>query len=147
MPKEKRPGDDRPPDNHRVKIKSIDEALGFLFEGLLAANRLFVEKKDAGRHGVIEAINVVTQFLKFFEGTTDHCQPLTALSNALLSLEEGDVLSLLKQARSIPPPGNATKSWRWLRCTGFAKSGSTPIKLAKWLPKLRRQTQQERSQR
>jgi hypothetical protein len=43
MPKEKRPGDDRPPNNHRVKIKSIDEALGFLFRGLHEANQQFIE--------------------------------------------------------------------------------------------------------
>jgi hypothetical protein len=100
MPDEEKPGDDSAPD--RVEIKSINEALDFLLKGLLGANRLFVEEKDAGRRGVIEALNVVTQFLKFVESTTDHCQPLTALSNALLSLEEGDVLPLLKPAEGRP---------------------------------------------
>jgi hypothetical protein len=108
---EEKPGDHRPPDTDSVEIKSKDEALSFLFRRLWAANRLFVEKKDSGRRGVIEAINVVTQFLKFFEGTTDHCQPLTALSNALLSLEEGDVLALLAPAhRASRPPNSAARA-------------------------------------
>jgi hypothetical protein len=86
MPNEERPADDPSPDTDRVEIKSKDEALGFLFEGLAKANRLFVEEKDAGRRGVVEALNVVTEFLLFFQGTTDHRQPLTALLNAVMSL-------------------------------------------------------------
>jgi hypothetical protein len=138
---EQKPADVLSPNNNRVEIESINEALDFLFEGLLAANRLIVEERDAGRRGVIEALNVVTEFLSFFQGTTDHRQPFTYLLSALLSLEEGDVLPLLKQSagrsgrRPASPAGNATKPWRWLRCTGFAKPGSTPMKLAKWLPK------------
>jgi hypothetical protein len=45
MPKEKRPGDDRPPDNRRVKINSIGEAIGFLFRGLSEAGHQFAEDK------------------------------------------------------------------------------------------------------
>ena len=65
MPKEKRPGDDRPPDNHRVKIKSIDEALGILFSGLHEANQQFIEGEDAGRLGVIAAVSTTIEFLSF----------------------------------------------------------------------------------
>jgi hypothetical protein len=69
---------------------------------LAKANRRFAEGGEAGRHGVIEAINVVTEFLLFFQNTTDHRQPLTHLLNALLSLEEGDVLPLLKPRAGGP---------------------------------------------
>jgi hypothetical protein len=97
MTDEEKPGGDLPPDNNRGEI--IEEALGFLFEGLREANRLLKEEKDAGRHGVIKGFNVVTEFLSFFEGTHNHRQPFTHLLDALLSLDEGLVLPLLKQAR------------------------------------------------
>ena len=107
MSKEEKPGDDVPPDNHRVEIKSTEEALVFLFEGLREAYRLFEEGKDAARLGVIEALNVVIKFLSFFDGTIDHRQPLVSLINALASLEEGNVLPLLKPH---PRPGRRPAS-------------------------------------
>jgi hypothetical protein len=96
MPKEKRPGDDRPPNNHRVKIKSIDEALGFLFRGLHEANQQFIEGDNAGRLGVIAAVSTAIEFLSFFERTTDLRQPLIALLSAVMSLDDGNVPPLLK---------------------------------------------------
>jgi hypothetical protein len=69
------------------------------------------EEKDSGRHGVIKALNVVTEFLLRFEDTHDHRLPFTYLLDALLSLDEGLVQPLLKQARrprggrSPVPPG------------------------------------------
>jgi hypothetical protein len=97
MSKVEKPGDDVSPDNHRVEIKSIDEALGFLFRGLLDANRKFVEGEDAGREGAIAALNAVCEFLHSIPGTHDHLQPIVALLNALTSLEEGTVVPMLKQ--------------------------------------------------
>jgi hypothetical protein len=111
MSKEEKPSDDVPPENNRVEIKTIDEALGFFFRGLQKANRPFIEGKDAGRVGVIEALNVVIEFLSFFDGTIDHRQPLVSLINALVSLEEGNVLPLLKPH---PRPGRRPA----LRCQG-----------------------------
>jgi hypothetical protein len=99
MPDEEKPGEDASPDINRVEIKSTEEALVFLFDGLREAYRLFVEEKDAGRRGVIEALNVVTEFLRSSPGTTGHRQPFTHLLNALLSLDKGDVRPLLKPAR------------------------------------------------
>jgi hypothetical protein len=95
--KEEKPGDDVPADHHRVKNKSEGEALGFLFRGLYEANKQFIEGEDAGRRGVIEALIVVTEFLLFFQNTTDFRQPLVSLINALVSLEEGNVLPLLER--------------------------------------------------
>lgn len=119
---EEKPSDDSAPD--RVEINPINDAFDFLFEGLAKANRMFVEEKDAGREGAVAALNVVTKFLSFFQGTTDHRQPLTALLNAVMSLDEGLVLPLLKQARR-PRGGQSPASHaRGPRCTGFAKPGS-----------------------
>jgi hypothetical protein len=106
-----KPGEDSPPDSDRVEIKSAEDPLGFLFKGLQEANRLFVEGKDAGRVGVIEALNTVVQFLLVFEGTTNLRQPLLALLNALVSLNEGQVLPLLEpQSRSGRAPASAARA-------------------------------------
>jgi hypothetical protein len=141
MPKEKRPGDDVPPDNHRVKIKSINEALDFLFTRLWEANRLFAEGEDGGREGAIAALNCITEFLAFFEGTLDHRQPLIALLSAVMSLDDGNVPPLLKPipgpaGAPPPPPGKATRPWRQKQCAGFAKPGLTQKKPTQWLLKL-----------
>jgi hypothetical protein len=96
---EEKPGDDVPPDNHRVKIKSIGEALGFLFRGLHEANQRFIEGEDAGRLGVIAAVSTTIEFLSFFESTTDLRQPLTAMLNAVVSLDDGGLPPLLKPVR------------------------------------------------
>jgi hypothetical protein len=110
MSKEEKPDDDLAGDNNRVQIKSIDEALGSLFANLEEANRLFVAGKDAGRNGAIEALNAVVQFLLFFDGTTHLRQPLTALINALVSLNDGQVLPLLeRQRRSGRSPASAAR--------------------------------------
>jgi hypothetical protein len=124
-------GDDVPPNNNRIKIKSKDEALEFLFKALKVANSLFVEGKDAGRLGAIEALNSVVQFLMFFKGTTDLRQPFTALLNALENLNNGQVLPLLeRQRRSGRSPASAAKdshkalaecTVRRLRETGLGK--------------------------
>jgi hypothetical protein len=105
--KEEKPGDDVPPDNHRVKIKSIGEALGFLFRGLHEANQQFIEGEDAGRLGVIAAVSTTIEFLSFFESTTDLRQPLIALLSAVMSLDDGNVPPLLKPH---PRPGRRPAS-------------------------------------
>jgi hypothetical protein len=95
------------PDNNSVEIKS---RVGVLFAGLQEANRLFVEGKDAGRLGAIEALNTVAQFLLYFEGTTDLRQPFIALLNALVSLNDGQVLPLLEPyRRPSRPPASAVR--------------------------------------
>lgn len=118
MPNEERPGDDPSPDPDRVEIKSINEALGFLLRGLHEANQQFIEGKDAGRPGVIEALKVVTQFLKFFECTTDQSQPLVALLSAVMSLDDGNVPPLLKPARR-PRGGRSPDSAGRRSCQGL----------------------------
>jgi hypothetical protein len=113
MSKVEKPGDDVSPDNHRVEIKSIDEALGFLFRGLLDANRKFVEGEDAGREGAVASLNAVTEFLAFFEGTLDHRQPIISLLNALANLNDGNVLPLLNPGAAGPgrrPASHARES-------------------------------------
>ena len=67
-----------------------------LFAGLEQANRLFVERGDAGRLGVIAWLNAFDQFLSLFEGSIDLRQPGGALLNAFVSLNEGQRPPLLE---------------------------------------------------
>jgi hypothetical protein len=99
MSEDEKPGDDARPDTISVEIKSIEQALGFLFMGLQEANRLFVEREDSGRLGSIEALNAVVQFLRCFKDADLRCQPLTALLNALVSPNDGQVSALLQPHR------------------------------------------------
>jgi hypothetical protein len=68
-------------------------------DGLLAANRLFEKGNNGGRLGAIEALNAVCEFLHGVPGTHEHRQPIAALLNALVSLDEGNVLPLLAPAK------------------------------------------------
>src|SRR5262249_27172083 len=81
-----------------------------LLAGLEEANRLFVAGEDAGRRGVIAALNAVLQFLESYEGTIDHRQPIGELLNALLSLGQGQVLPLLKPRKRRKSEGRAPAS-------------------------------------
>jgi hypothetical protein len=102
MTDEEKPGYDSAPDC--VEIKSADDALVMLSDGLREATRLFEEGKDAGRRGVIEALNVVSVFLSFFEDPNDYRRPFTNLINALLSLDKGKVTPLLTPVRRSGSP-------------------------------------------
>jgi hypothetical protein len=81
-----------------------------LFAGLEQANRVYVEEKDAGRRGVTAAQIAVVDFLRSFAGTIDLCQPFSGVLSALVSLEEGQVLELLKpQQRSGRAPASPAR--------------------------------------
>jgi hypothetical protein len=129
---EERPGDDSAPD--RVEIKSISEVVVPFLDRLREANRLFVEGKDAGRSAAIAALVAVTDFLRLFPGATDHQQPFGLLISALLSLDDNNVLPLLKPRRRRGRPYDSAareiaKAWvvataRWLQEAGVEREVS-----------------------
>jgi hypothetical protein len=95
MPDKEKPGDDALPDNNRVEIEIDGEALELFFGGLQRAASQFIEGKDAGRGGVAEALNAVMEFLSSCGAV--YCRwPFVGLANAIDSLENGNVLPLLK---------------------------------------------------
>ena len=79
------------------ELARLIKACDILLNNLRDANLLFEEGSNTGRKGVIEALNVVTEFLRFFPDTTDQRRPLVALLDALESLENGSVLPLLEK--------------------------------------------------
>jgi hypothetical protein len=104
MPKKEKPGGS----TGAVTTRHVGESLALLMAGLQEASRLFAEGKDGGRHGAIAALNAVIQFLLGFEGATQFRQPLIALVDALVSLDDGRVLPILKpHPRSGRPPASA----------------------------------------
>jgi hypothetical protein len=100
MTDEEKPGDDALPDNNRVEIEFDDEALRLLVSGLLSglqrAASQFIEGKDAGRRGAAEALNAVMEFLSSVDGANSCRWPFAGLGTALESLEDGNVLPLLR---------------------------------------------------
>jgi hypothetical protein len=95
---EEKPRDGLRPENNCAEIKS---GIGILIAGLREANRLFEEGKDAGRKGVIAAVSAVIEFILPFQRMTrdNWLAPLTSLQSALLNLDDGEALPLLRPVR------------------------------------------------
>jgi hypothetical protein len=83
-------------------IERVGEALDFLFKGLREAERRFHEGKNAGRDGVIQAVEITIKFLLMYFphfASGGLCIPLGELVDALMSLDDGLVVPLLKPAQ------------------------------------------------
>src|SRR5262249_39104341 len=84
-------------------------AFDFLYGGLRDAKKLFEAGDNAGRDGAIHSLEVLLKFLSQFQPVLDEGlnAPLAALFNALLSLDDGSVLPILK---SVPVRGRSRGS-------------------------------------
>jgi len=88
---------------------ALNAAFDFLYGGLRDAKKLFEAGDSAGREGAIHALETVLKFLSRFQPILDEGlnAPLAGLSNALLSLDDGTVLALLKP---VQPRGRSRAS-------------------------------------
>jgi hypothetical protein len=76
----------------------LNEGLAFLFQELANAGDLHQSDTEAGREGVIHSVETVVNFLSLFAPVISsrlHA-PLGALFDALMTLDDGKVLPLLK---------------------------------------------------
>jgi hypothetical protein len=79
-------------------LPRLNEALAYLFQELGRAKELF---QNSGREGAIHSVETVTKFLSLFDPVISlslHA-PLAVLFDALMSLDDGKVLPLLKAAK------------------------------------------------
>jgi len=90
-------------------IAALNAAFDFLYGGLRDAKKLFEAGDSAGREGAVHALETVLKFLSRFQPILDEGlnAPLAGLSNALLSLDDGTVLALLKP---VQPRGRSRAS-------------------------------------
>jgi hypothetical protein len=79
-------------------LAALNAAFDLLYSALREAKRLFEAGDNAGREGVIHALENLLKFLSRFQPVLDEGlnAPLGSLLSALLSLDDGRVLSLLK---------------------------------------------------
>ena len=77
----------------------ISEAFDVLFAHLLEAKRRFENGDQAGRDGVVHALEAVLKFLALFEQVQSASlhAPLTALFDALLHLDDGGTYPMLQK--------------------------------------------------
>jgi hypothetical protein len=71
-------------------------------DNLIAAGEILDKGVNGGRLGAMEALNAVWTFLNTIPGTTNHRRPIVALLNALVSLDDGVTLPMLKQKAGGP---------------------------------------------
>jgi hypothetical protein len=79
----------------------LNEALAYLFEQLGKATELYQAEPNAGREGVIHSVETVLKFLSVFAPVISlslHA-PLAVLFDALMTLDEGKVLPLLRPVK------------------------------------------------
>jgi hypothetical protein len=90
-------------------IAALNAAFDFLYSGLRDAKKLFEGGNNVGREGAIHSVEILLKFLSRFRPVRDESlnAPLAALFNALLSLDDGSVLSILKP---IPARGRSRAS-------------------------------------
>jgi hypothetical protein len=82
-------------------LPRLNEALAYLFQELHQATLLYRSNPDAGREGVIHSVETVLKFLSVFAPVISsglHA-PLAVLFDALMNLDEGSVLPLLRPRR------------------------------------------------
>jgi len=114
------------------------ELFDFLYEGLRNARRRFETEEDAGRGGVVQALETIILFLVIFEPVRAGGMlfPLISLCNALSALEDNNVLPLLKpKRRSAPSPSsdayNALKGNAVFTVRRLIAMGMTPLQARK----------------
>jgi len=98
-------------DSGRVSVSSPEDAICLLLNDLQGAAELFAQGHNSGRDGAIAAQSAVVEFLMRFQNTNHLRQPLVAVLNALVSLEDGAPLPLLvprkrKAGRRPSSPAN-----------------------------------------
>jgi hypothetical protein len=83
-------------------IAALNAAFEFLYGGLRDAKNLFEAGDNAGREGVIHALENLVKFLSRFQPVIAEGlnAPLGSLLSALLSLDDGTVTPLLKPVRA-----------------------------------------------
>ena len=83
------------------QLTAIEAAFNALYEGLVEAKQLFDNGRNEGREGAIHAVETVLKFLEKSGPIRSHGLhvPLAALFNALMNLDDGVVLPILKKAR------------------------------------------------
>jgi hypothetical protein len=81
-------------------IAALNAAFDFLYGGLRDGKKLFEANNSGGREGAIHSLEVLVKFLSQFRPVLDEGlnAPLIALFNALLTLNDGNVLPILKPA-------------------------------------------------
>ena len=79
-------------------LTSLNEALDYLFHELSTATEFHRTDINAGREGVIHSVETVTKFLSLFAPVISSSlhRPFGVLHDALMSLDDGKVLPLLK---------------------------------------------------
>ena len=85
----------------RVNLRRLNEALAYLFQELSRAKALHQSGAKAGREGVIHSVETIVNFLSIFASVISsrlHV-PLGVLFDALMNLDDGKVLPLLKPAK------------------------------------------------
>ena len=90
-------------------IAALNAEFDFLYRGLRDAKKLFEAGDNAGREGAVHSLEILLKFLSRFQPVLDERlnAPVVALFNALLSLDDGCVLPILK---SVPPRGRSRAS-------------------------------------
>jgi hypothetical protein len=90
-------------------VAALNAAFDFLYGGLRDAKKLFDTGDKGSREGAIHALEILLKFLSRFQPVLDQGlnAPLIALFNALLSLNDGNVLPMLKP---VPPRGRSRAS-------------------------------------
>ena len=80
-----------------AQLAGVEAAFNELYAGLQRATIQFAEDEDAGRNGVLAALETVLRFLQKFSAVTSHglTAPLDRLYNDLLALDDGNVSGLL----------------------------------------------------
>jgi hypothetical protein len=83
------------------QIQAITEAFDFLDAGLREAKQRFQTGEHGGRDGSIHALETVIKFLSLYETVQTEAlyAPLSALFNALMSLDDGEVQPILRKAK------------------------------------------------
>jgi hypothetical protein len=82
-------------------LAALAEAFNALYKGLIEAKQMFDGGRNGGREGAIHAVETVLKFLEKSGPIRSHGLhvPLAALFNALMNLDDGVVLPILKKAR------------------------------------------------
>jgi hypothetical protein len=99
--------------------ESLNLALGFLFESLRKARRLYDQEQDGGRAAALMALGGMWQFIALFKAPLAELLhvPILNLQDALAALENNNVLPILKPVKRV---GRAASSHAYTTLKGHA---------------------------